>query len=105
MKNVSQCNVAATLKVIGGKWKLIILWHLAQKKLRFSELEKLIPDINQKMLASSLRELESDDLVTRKVYPQIPPRVEYAISKKGISLGNVLDELDAWGKKSNNRPQ
>ncbi len=98
MKNVSQCHVENTLKVIGGKWKLIILWHLAQKTLRFSELEKIIPDVTQKMLTSSLRDLEKDGLVSRKVYAQIPPRVEYSISERGISLGKVLRELDKWGE-------
>jgi DNA-binding HxlR family transcriptional regulator len=98
MKHVSQCHVESTLKVIGGKWKLIILWHLAQGTLRFSELEKRIPGINQKMLTSSLRDLEKDKLVTRKVYAQIPPRVEYIVSQRGVSLGKVLRELDKWGQ-------
>jgi DNA-binding HxlR family transcriptional regulator len=98
MNYSSQCHVENTLKVIGGKWKLIILWHLAQRKLRFSELEKLISGINQKMLTSSLRDLERNKLITRKVYAQIPPRVEYSISERGISLGKVLNELDKWGQ-------
>lgn len=102
MKNVSQCHVESTLKVIGGKWKLVILWHLAQRKLRFSELEKLLPGINQKMLTSSLRDMEKDKLVTRTVYAQVPPRVEYTISDRGISLGKVLQELDKWGQANRN---
>lgn len=101
MKNISQCHVENTLRVIGGKWKLIILWHLAQRKLRFSELEKLIPGINQKMLTSGLRELERNKLISRTVYAQIPPRVEYCISDRGISLGKVLRELDNWGQAHN----
>lgn len=98
MKKVSPCNVEHTLKIIGGKWKLIILWHLSQSTLRFSELEKAIPEITQKMLTSSLRELERDGLIARKVYPQVPPRVEYSITPHGISLGKILRELDAWGQ-------
>lgn len=98
MKKVSSCcNVEHTLKVIGGKWKIIILWHLSQSTLRFSELERKIPGITQKMLTSSLRELENDRLVIRTVYPEVPPRVEYAISPHGISLNTVLKELDRWG--------
>lgn len=103
MKKVSNdcptCHVDKTLQVIGGKWKLVILWHLTQETLRFSELEKRIPEITQKMLAQSLRELENDRLVARKVYPIIPPKVEYSITKEGISLGKVLRELDKWGKE------
>ena len=97
--NYSKCHVDKTLQVIGGKWKLVILWHLAQKTLRFSELEKQISGITQKMLAQSLRELEKDKLITRKIYPVIPPKVEYSITKEGISLGKVLKELDTWGKE------
>lgn len=95
----SPCHVETTLKIIGGKWKLIILWHLAQKTLRFSELEKSIPEINQKMLTQSLRELEADGLVARKIYPLIPPKVEYSITTHGISLGKILKELEKWGEK------
>lgn len=99
MKKVSKCHVEDTLKIIGGKWKLIILWHLAQATLRFSELEKNIPGVTQKMLTSSLRELEKDGLISRKVYAVVPPKVEYSISPKGVSLSKVLHELDAWGEK------
>jgi DNA-binding HxlR family transcriptional regulator len=98
MKKVSTCHLDKTLDVIGGKWKLVILWHLSQEKLRFSELEKRITGITQKMLAQSLRDLEKDNLVSRKVYPVIPPKVEYAITSQGISLGKVLKELDKWGE-------
>ncbi len=100
MKNVSECHLDKTLKVIGGKWKLVILWYLASETLRFSELERKIPDITQKMLAQSLRELESDNLVSRKVYAVIPPKVEYTITTRGISLNKILKELDNWGLKN-----
>jgi len=101
MEKVSTCHLDKTLKVIGGKWKLVILWHLAQRTLRFSELEKRIPGINQKMLSQSLKQLEHDSLVSRKVYAIIPPKVEYSITKNGQSLGKVLKQLDDWGESLN----
>ncbi len=98
---ISTCHLDKTLKVIGGKWKLVILWHLSEQTLRFSELEKRISGITQKMLAQSLRELENDSLVSRKVYAVIPPKVEYSITKNGQSLGKVLKQLDDWGETLN----
>jgi len=98
----SICCVDSTLKVIGGKWKLIILWHLAQQTLRFSELEKNIPGVTQKMLAQQLRDMEKDRLITRKVYPVVPPKVEYSITDHGRSLNKVLRELNSWGEKHSN---
>ena len=98
MEKVSTCHVDKTLHVIGGKWKLVILWHLSQGTLRFSELEKRISRITQKMLAQSLRELERDSLVTRHVYAVIPPKVEYSITKNGRALGTILKGLDEWGE-------
>ena|SRR3989344_3290436 len=98
MKKVSECHLDKTLSIIGGKWKLVILWHLARSTLRFSELEKHIDGITQKMLTQSLRELEHDNLVARKVYAVVPPKVEYSITGRGVSLGKVLKELDTWGQ-------
>ena len=95
----AECHVDKTLDIIGGKWKLIILWHLAQGTLRFSELEKRIAGITPKMLTQSLRELEKDKLISRKLYPVIPPKVEYSITPHGVSLGKILKDLDKWGKK------
>ncbi len=99
MTKQSICCVDSTIKVIGGKWKLIMLWHLAQQTMRFSELEKNIPGVTQKMLAQQLREMEKDRLITRKVYPVVPPKVEYSITDHGRSLGKVLRELNNWGEK------
>src|SRR3990167_3110281 len=99
MTKQSICCVDSTLKVIGGKWKLIIIWHLAQKTMRFSELEREIPGITQKMLSQQLREMEKDRLITRKVYPVVPPKVEYSITDHGRSLNKVLRELNDWGEK------
>lgn len=99
MKNTTKCNVDKALGVIGGKWKLILLWHLSKNTMRFSDLEKAITGISQKMLTQSLRALEKDGLVTRKAYNVIPPRVEYSLTKKAISLHVALREIDDWGKK------
>ena len=89
-----------TIDLIGGKWKSLILWHLSQKGiLRFNELRKLIPHITQKMLTQQLRELEVDQLVERKVYPQVPPKVEYSLTEFGKSLLPVLCTLCEWGEK------
>jgi DNA-binding HxlR family transcriptional regulator len=90
--------VGITLKVIGGKWKLLILWHLEGGTKRFGELMRLMPGITQKMVTQELRELEDDGLIQRKVYPQIPPKVEYSMSTYGTSLCPVLKALHAWGE-------
>ncbi|MDI4648001.1 winged helix-turn-helix transcriptional regulator [Cohnella hashimotonis] len=93
------CEKELTLAVIGGKWKLIILWHLGlEGTKRFSELKKLIPHITQKMLTNQLRELEEDRLVFRKVYPVVPPKVEYTLTEYGESLIPVLKMMYNWGK-------
>ncbi|TLS51711.1 winged helix-turn-helix transcriptional regulator [Paenibacillus antri] len=94
------CEKELTLAVIGGKWKLIILWHLGMEGTkRFSELKKLVPHITQKMLTNQLRELEEDQLIFRKVYPVVPPRVEYSLTEHGESLMPVLKMMYNWGKK------
>ncbi|OXM83621.1 winged helix-turn-helix transcriptional regulator [Paenibacillus rigui] len=93
------CEKELTLAVIGGKWKLIILWHLGlEGTKRFSELKKLIPSITQKMLTNQLRELEEDLLVARKVYAEVPPRVEYSLTEYGESLMPILRLMYSWGK-------
>lgn len=89
--------VEDALKVLEGKWKLLILFHLfGGKKLRFSELEASIPNITQKMLSQQLRQLEKDGVVIRKVFEQVPPKVEYRLSEWGQSLCSVLDALLKW---------
>ena len=87
------------MSVIGGKWKLFILYHLMGGTRRFGELRRLIPDVTQQMLTAQLRELEADGLVTRTVYPVVPPRVEYALTPLGQDLRAVTDALMAWGEK------
>lgn len=89
--------VGITLRVIGGKWKPLILWHLCQRTTRFNELMRLMEGITQKMLTQELRELEADRLVSRKVYPEVPPRVEYSLTTHGKSLRPVLSKMAQWG--------
>jgi DNA-binding HxlR family transcriptional regulator len=86
-----------TLDLIGGKWKSLILWHLGENTLRFSELRKTLPQITQKMLTQQLRELEASGLVNRFIYTQIPPKVEYSLTPTGQSLLPILETLCQWG--------
>jgi DNA-binding HxlR family transcriptional regulator len=91
------CPVEATLDVIGGKWKPLILWALGDDVLRFNELQKALPSVNAKMLTKQLRELEEDGIIRRKIYPEVPPRVEYAITDFGKTLIPILNALCNWG--------
>ncbi|ANF98569.1 MULTISPECIES: winged helix-turn-helix transcriptional regulator [Paenibacillus] len=91
-------SVEATLEVIGGKWKSVILCHLTHGKKRTSELKRLMPKITQKMLTQQLRELEEDGIINRITYNIIPPKVEYELTEYGWSLQPILDSLCAWGK-------
>jgi len=92
-------SVEATLEVIGGKWKCVILCHLTHGKKRTSELKRLMPNITQKMLTQQLRELEEDGIINRIIYQQIPPKVEYELSDYGRSLQSILDALCNWGER------
>lgn len=100
MKKTYNIAVEATLDIIGGKWKPIIICHLRQGTLRTSELRRKIPQITQKMLTQQLRELEQDKIVNRKVYTQIPPKVEYQLTEEGQSLGKLMSCMSDWGKKA-----
>jgi len=91
-------SVEATLEVIGGKWKCVILCHLNHGKKRTSELKRLMPNITQKMLTQQLRELEEDGVINRIAYNQIPPKVEYELSDYGKSLQSILDAMCSWGE-------
>lgn len=93
------CSVGAAIDEIGGKWKHPILWALKDGKLRFGEINKAVPDITQRMLTKQLRDLEEDELVTRKVYAEVPPKVEYTLTDKGKSVIPILEELSEWGEK------
>ena len=92
------CPVEATIQLIGGKYKAVILWHLMNNTLRYSDILKLIPKATDKMLAQQLRELEKDGLINRKVYPVVPPKTEYSLTEFGKTLTPILDELCKWGE-------
>ena len=93
------CPLEELLDLLGGKWKVIILWHLQEGMLRFSELRKRMPSITQKMLTQQLRELEQKEMVLRKVYAEVPPRVEYQLTPKGKLIRPLLQEMHQWSKK------
>lgn len=99
MEKIYHIGVEATMDVIGGKWKPIILCNLRHGSLRTSELKRQITGISQKMLIQQLRELEEAGIVDRKVYNQVPPKVEYSLSAYGETLGAVLDNLCSWGEQ------
>jgi len=97
VKTADTCPVQTTLELIGGKYKALILWHLSEGKLRFSELRKAINSATPKMLTQQLRELEAQQLIHREVYPVIPPKVEYSLTDLGKSLMPVLISMRNWG--------
>jgi len=98
MKNEYHCPVEATIDVIGGKWKTLIIHNLLDGTKRFNELKRLVSNVTQRMLTSQLRELESIGIVHREVYAQIPPKVEYSLTKKGRTLEPVLWKMHEWGE-------
>jgi len=93
------CPVQVTLSVIGGKWKPVILWNIAQETVRFNQLHRQIGDITQKMLTQELRQLEHSGLVRREVFPESPPHVEYSLTPHGQSLWPVLQAMETWGTR------
>lgn len=95
---IVKCPVETALDVLAGKWKILILWYLRTETKRFNELQKLMPRTTQKMLIQKLRELENDGLVNRKVYPVVPPKVEYSLTSYGQSLKPILKSLYLWGE-------
>ena len=98
--NPKFCPIENTLKIIGGKWKAILLWYIAEAPKRYGELKKLVPGISEKMLIQSLRAIETDGLINREVFNEIPPRVEYSVTKRGETLMPILKTMYAWGAKS-----
>ena len=96
--SIAQCPVTTALSIIGGKWKVIILWNLKEGGVkRFGELQRLVRGISQKMLTQELRDLEETGLVARKVYPVVPPKVEYSLTQTGWSLKPLLEQMCEWG--------
>jgi DNA-binding HxlR family transcriptional regulator len=93
------CGLEAALAVVGGKWKPIVLWQLAQGTRRFGEIRRLVTGISEKMLIQQLREMEADGIVSRNDFREIPPRVEYSLTEFGVSLGNALRPLCDWGRE------
>lgn len=91
------CGMAFTLSLIGGRWKPGILYQLVRGKMRYSELRKQLPEVSERMLVLQLRELESDGLIRRIVYAEVPPRVEYELTEAGISMKPVLKSMSDWG--------
>ncbi|WP_440108755.1 winged helix-turn-helix transcriptional regulator [Paenibacillus sp. QZ-Y1] len=93
-----QCPVEASVNLIGGKWKILVLYHLISHKVkRFNELQRALPNITHRTLTRQLRELEEDNLISRRVYPEVPPKVEYMLTELGESLVPILIELQNWG--------
>ena len=92
-----ECPIATTVKLIGSKWKLLIMRNLLQRPWRFNELKKDLDGISQKVLTDSLRSMEEDGIITRTVYPEVPPRVEYALSDVGESMRPILTAMQEWG--------
>ena len=98
-KNLQNCPVTATMGVIGGKWKLLILYLIYNYVNRFGKMGMLLKDISKQMLTTQLRELENDGIIERKIYPEIPPRVEYFITAKGQALMPIIDLMRDWGNE------
>jgi len=98
MQNI-HCPVGETIRLIGGKYKALILWFLMDTPMRYGELQKQIPQATPKMLTQQLRELEGDALITRTVYPVVPPKVEYALTDLGKSMIPILQSMYQWGEE------
>ncbi len=92
------CALDVTMDFIGGKWKTVVLWYLRKEAKRFSELKRLIPGITEKMLSLQLRDLEKDGLIERKIFAEVPPRVEYKLTREGRTLLPLLEEIAKWGR-------
>ena len=99
------CPVATTVGLIGSKWKLLIMRNLLQRPYRFNELQKSLEGISQKVLTDSLRSMEADGIITRTVYPEVPPRVEYALSELGETMRPIIKSMEVWGTEYKNRQQ
>ncbi|WP_328881836.1 winged helix-turn-helix transcriptional regulator [Streptomyces sp. NBC_00299] len=92
------CGIDAAMDVVGGKWKVLILWALHVRPYRFGELRRELPGVTEKVLAAQLRELEADGIVHREAYDEVPPRVEYSLTPLGVSLNEALGPLGVWGR-------
>ncbi|MEV5619876.1 winged helix-turn-helix transcriptional regulator [Streptomyces bacillaris] len=93
------CGIDAAMDVIGGKWKVLILWALAERTYRFGELRRAVPGVTEKVLTAHLKELEDDGIVHREEYAEVPPRVEYSLTPRGVALNRALGPLGDWGRE------
>lgn len=96
-EELPECPVATTVQLIGGKWKLLILRNLLQRPWRFNELKRSLEGISQKVLTDSLRSMEADGIITRTVFPEVPPRVEYSLTDLGQSMLPIIKAMEDWG--------
>ena len=94
------CGVSATMKIIGSKWTVLILHELCGGKKRFGQLQRALTGISPKTLAERLKQLEENDIVSKKVFPEIPLHVEYSLTKKGVSLKTIIEQMETWGQKT-----
>ena len=99
-EKIYNCSYEYAIDVVSGKWKGWVIWHLSSGTLRYGELKKILPNITQKMLTQTLRELEYSGVIERKVYPVVPPKVEYSLTKYGKKLLPILVSLHEWGKEA-----
>ena len=97
-EELPECDVATTVRIIGNKWKLLIMRNLLSRPWRFNELRKSLDGVSQKVLTDSLRQLESDGIILRTVYPEVPPRVEYSLTELGESMRPILSAMENWGR-------
>lgn len=97
-EDLPACPVATTVQMIGSKWKLLIMRNLLLRPWRFNELQRSLEGISQKVLTDSLRSMEADGIITRTVYPEVPPRVEYALSDLGETMRPIISAMEQWGK-------
>ncbi|RXK12688.1 transcriptional regulator [Halarcobacter mediterraneus] len=97
-EKIEKCPVETALDILAGKWKILILWYLRRETLRFSELQRMLPKVTQKMLVQKLRELEKDGIIHREVYPIVPPKVEYSLTEYGETLKPILKQMYLWGE-------
>ena len=97
MENIPACPVETTLLLIGNKWKIFIIQQLMDRPFRFSELRRAIPGISEKVLTDNLRAMEKDGLITRTVFPEVPPRTEYALSELGNTMRPIIESMATWG--------
>lgn len=95
----SECPVRVTAEILGGKWKAMILFHLRDGTRRFGQLQRRIPGASKKMLTQKLRELEREEIVRRRVYAEVPPRVEYSLTRYGRTLEPILERMSRWGER------